>query len=277
MVADLRRIHDDQPARRFWGLSAGDLRSRAARGPLAFAEIEARAEQALSPSVLSALAAADLARATQRSRTVSTRWSRFWPTMSWSSTPLPGHRNLAKRRSCGGHRRPDDRLNALRSAEDVPLSSAAPPALFQLYSRNHLAASLVSRAEAAVDRWGTWHRHVAPAGGSWYQREHSRSCAGTAWPTTSPIPSFRSLLGKIPPTIWPPPWGRGPAVRQSAHLGRPSVAALAHHAAAARQGHLPPGRCPPRQGRRGGRDLLLEPRWPTSRGGCPCSIACPPW
>ena len=36
MVADTRRTHDDQPAGRFRGLSAGDLRGRAARGPAQF-------------------------------------------------------------------------------------------------------------------------------------------------------------------------------------------------------------------------------------------------
>ena len=54
----------------------------------------------------------------------------------------------------------------------------------------------------------------------------------------------------------------GAALRQPAHLGRPAVAALAHHAAADRQGHLPPRRRPPRHRRRGGRHLLLQPRRP---------------
>ena len=84
--------------------------------------------------------------------------------------------------------------------EEVGRELGTAPGLFQLYTPTdrELAESLVRRAEAAgfrglVVTLDTW----IPAGGrATWPPATSRSCAGTAWPTTSPtrssVPGWRS-------------------------------------------------------------------------------------
>ena len=149
--------------------------------------------------------------------------------------------------------------------EAVAQAMGAQPGFFQLYTPKDeaLAQSLVSRAEAAgykaivvtLDTWVT----------GWRPRDLNTAnfpqLRGAVLANYTSDPAFCAMLAK------PPQEDGAAVVRQWAatfgrctDVGRSAVAALADHAAAHPQGHLPSRRCPASDRRWRGRNLLFEPR-----------------
>ena len=239
--------------------------------PMAFAELEARAAQALPPSVLSYVAGGAGSEHTQRANASAFRRWGLIPRMFVGATqrdlsvelfgmtlPSPlfmapigvlglcaqdGHGDLAT--AAAAARTGVPMVASTLSAdplEDVAARFGGTPGFFQLYTPTDrdLAASLVSRAEAAgfkgvvvtLDTWLT----------GWRPRDLAMSnfpqLRGHCLANYTSDPVFRTLLGQDArhrPGGHRRPLGR--AVREPAHLGRPALAALADHAAAAGQGH----------------------------------------
>ena len=201
------------------------------RFPMAFAELEARAEQALSPSVLSYVAGGAGSEHTQRANVSAFRQWGLIPRMFVGATqrdlsvelfgmklPTPvlmapigviglcaqdGHGDLATAEAAARTGVP--MIASTLSAdplEDVAALFGGTPGFFQLYTPTDrdLAASLVSRAEAAgyrgivvtLDTWLTGWRPRDLAASNFPQlRGH---CLANYF--TDPV--FRSLLGKDP-------------------------------------------------------------------------------
>jgi len=199
--------------------------------PMAFAELEARAEQALSPSVLSYVAGGAGGEHTQRANVSAFRHWGLVPRMFVGATqrdlsvelfgmrlPSPvlmapigviglcaqdGHGDLAT--AAAAARAGVPMIASTLSAdplEDVAAQFGGTPGFFQLYTPTDrdLAASLVSRAEAAgyrgivvtLDTWLTGWRPRDLAASNFPQlRGH---CLANYF--TDPV--FRSLLGKDP-------------------------------------------------------------------------------
>ncbi len=201
------------------------------RFPMAFAELEARAEQALSPSVLSYVAGGAGSEHTQRANVSAFRQWGLIPRMFVGAAhrdlsvelfgmrlPTPvlmapigviglcaqdGHGDLA---TAGAAARTGVPMIvstlSVDPLEDVAAQFGGTPGFFQLYTPTDrdLAASLVSRAEAAgyrgivvtLDTWLTGWRPRDLAASNFPQlRGH---CLANYF--TDPV--FRSLLGKDP-------------------------------------------------------------------------------
>ena len=199
--------------------------------PMAFAELEARAEQALSPSVLSYVAGGAGSEHTQRANVSAFRQCGLIPRMFVGATqrdlsvelfgmrlPSPllmapigviglcaqdGHGDLA---TAGAAARTGVPMIAstlsVDPLEDVAAQFGGTPGFFQLYTPTDrdLAASLVSRAEAAgyrgivvtLDTWLTGWRPRDLAASNFPQlRGH---CLANYF--TDPV--FRALLGQDP-------------------------------------------------------------------------------
>ena len=267
--------------------------------PMAFAELEARAAQALPPSVLSYVAGGAGSEHTQRANAAAFHQWGLIPRMFVGAAqrdltvelfgmtlPSPllmapigviglcaqdGHGDLAT--AAAAARTGVPMIASTLSAdpmEDVAAQFGDTPGFFQLYTPTDrdLAAEPGPRAEAAgfagivvtLDTWLTGWRPRDLAASNFPQlRGH---CLANYFTDPVFLDAARPAAGRRPGRAVGPV---GAAVRQPAHLGRPALAALADHPAAAGQGHLPPGRRPPRQRRRGGRDLLLDPRRPPGR------------
>jgi isopentenyl diphosphate isomerase/L-lactate dehydrogenase-like FMN-dependent dehydrogenase len=229
--------------------------------PMAFAELEARAAHALPPSVLSYVAGGAGSEHTQRANAAAFhQWgliprmfvgaSRRNLTVKLFGLTLPspllmapigviglcsqeGHGDLAT--AAAAARTAVPMIASTLSAdpmEEVAAQFGGTPGFFQLYTPTdrELAASLVSRAEAAgfkgivvtLDTWLTGWRPRDLAASNFPQlRGH---CLANYFSD----PVFRARLGK------------DPAEDLAAAVGRPAVAAVADHPAAAGQGHLPP-------------------------------------
>ena len=184
----------------------------------------------------------------------------------------PGRaRRPRHRRGRGAARRADDRLHPLRRPDGGGRRRLGEtPGFFQLYTPTdrELAESLVRRAEAAgfrgivvtLDTWITGWRPRDLATSNFPQlRGH---CLANYFSD----PVFRSRLAQAPPRTHGRAVRTGPAaLRQPADLGRPALAALADHAAADPQGHLPSRRRAPRPRRGRRRHLLLQPRRPAGQ------------
>ena len=259
MVAAHREDYDDHPAGRFRGLPAGDLRGRAARGrcpafPMAFAELEARAAQALSPSVLSYVAGGAGSEHTQRANVSAFRQWGLIPRMFVGAArrdlsvdlfgmrlPSPllmapigviglcaqdGHGDLAT--AAAAARTGVPMIASTLSAdplEDVAAQFGGTPGFFQLYTPTDrdLAASLVSRAEAAG------YRGIVVTLDTWLTGWRPRDLAASNFPqlrghclanycTDPGLP--RPCWGMTRPATWrrlSQSWAA--ALRQPAHLG----------------------------------------------------------
>ena len=201
------------------------------RFPMAFAELEARAEQALSPSVLSYVAGGAGSEHTQRANVSAFRQWGLIPRMFVGAAhrdlsvelfgmrlPTPvlmapigviglcaqdGHGDLATAEAAARTGVPMIVSTlSVDPLEDVAAQFGGTPGFFQLYTPTDrdLAASLVSRAEAAgyrgivvtLDTWLTGWRPRDLAASNFPQlRGH---CLANYF--TDPV--FRSLLGKDP-------------------------------------------------------------------------------
>ena len=201
------------------------------RFPMAFAELEARAEQALSPSVLSYVAGGAGSEHTQRANVSAFRQWGLIPRMFVGAAqrdlsvelfgmrlPTPvlmapigviglcaqdGHGDLATAEAAARTGVPMIASTlCVDPLEDVAAQFGGTPGFFQLYTPTDrdLAASLVSRAEAAgyrgivvtLDTWLTGWRPRDLAASNFPQlRGH---CLANYF--TDPV--FRSLLGKDP-------------------------------------------------------------------------------
>jgi lactate 2-monooxygenase len=201
------------------------------RFPMAFAELEARAEQALSPSVLSYVAGGAGSEHTQRANVSAFRQWGLIPRMFVGATqrdvsvelfgmrlPSPllmapigviglcaqdGHGDLATAAAAARTGIPMIASTlSVDSLEDVAGQFGGTPGFFQLYTPTDrdLAASLVSRAEAAgyrgivvtLDTWLTGWRPRDLAASNFPQlRGH---CLANYF--TDPV--FRALLGQDP-------------------------------------------------------------------------------
>ena len=201
------------------------------RFPMAFAELEARAEQALSPSVLSYVAGGAGSEHTQRANVSAFRQWGLIPRMFVGAAqrdlsvelfgmrlPTPvlmapigviglcaqdGHGDLATAEAAARTGVPMIASTlSVDPLEDVAAQFGGTPGFFQLYTPTDrdLAASLVSRAEAAgyrgivvtLDTWLTGWRPRDLAASNFPQlRGH---CLANYF--TDPV--FRSLLGKDP-------------------------------------------------------------------------------
>ena len=211
--------------------------------PMAFAELEARAAQALPPSVLSYVAGGAGNEHTQRANVSAfDRWGLI-PRMFVGaaqrdlsvelfgmSLPSPlfmapigviglcaqdGHGDLATAAAAARTGVPMVASTlSVDPLEDVAAQLGDTPGFFQLYTPTDrdLAASLVSRAEAAgfkgivvtLDTWLTGWRPRDLATSNFPQlRGH---CLANY--TTDPV--FRALLGQDPGVTWRPPSAVGP-------------------------------------------------------------------
>src|ERR1035441_6400468 len=217
--------------------------------PMADAELEARTARAMTPSVLSYVAGGAGSEHTQRANASAFHQWGLIPRMFVGAAqrdltvdlfdltlPSPllmapigviglcaqdGHGDLATAEAAARTGVP--MIASTLSAdplEDVAARFGGIPGFFQLYTPTDrdLAASLVSRAEAAgfcgivvtLDTWLTgWGARGAGGRGTW-RPATSRSCAGTAWPTTSPTRCSPGCSGATRPMTRPRPWGCGP-------------------------------------------------------------------
>ncbi len=201
------------------------------RFPMAFAELEARAEQALSPSVLSYVAGGAGSEHTQRANVSAFRQWGLIPRMFVGAAqrdlsvelfgmrlPTPvlmapigviglcaqdGHGDLATAEAAARTGVPMIASTlCVDPLEDVAAQFGGTPGFFQLYTPTDrdLAASLVSRAEAAG------YRGIVVTLDTWLTGWRPRDLAASNFPqlrghclanyVTDPV--FRSLLGKDP-------------------------------------------------------------------------------
>ena len=201
------------------------------RFPMAFAELEARAEQALSPSVLSYMAGGAGSEHTQRANVSAFRQWGLIPRMFVGAAqrdlsvelfgmrlPTPvlmapigviglcaqdGHGDLATAEAAARTGVPMIVSTlCVDPLEDVAAQFGGTPGFFQLYTPTDrdLAASLVSRAEAAG------YRGIVVTLDTWLTGWRPRDLAASNFPqlrghclanyVTDPV--FRSLLGKDP-------------------------------------------------------------------------------
>ena len=201
------------------------------RFPMAFAELEARAEQALSPSVLSYVAGGAGSEHTQRANVSAFRQWGLIPRMFVGAAqrdlsvelfgmrlPTPvlmapigviglcaqdGHGDLATAEAAARTGVPMIVSTlCVDPLEDVAAQFGGTPGFFQLYTPTDrdLAASLVSRAEAAG------YRGIVVTLDTWLTGWRPRDLAASNFPqlrghclanyVTDPV--FRSLLGKDP-------------------------------------------------------------------------------
>ena len=201
------------------------------RFPMAFAELEARAEQALSPSVLSYVAGGAGSEHTQRANVSAFRQWGLIPRMCVGAAqrdlsvelfgmrlPTPvlmapigviglcaqdGHGDLATAEAAARTGVPMIVSTlCVDPLEDVAAQFGGTPGFFQLYTPTDrdLAASLVSRAEAAG------YRGIVVTLDTWLTGWRPRDLAASNFPqlrghclanyVTDPV--FRSLLGKDP-------------------------------------------------------------------------------
>ena len=201
------------------------------RFPMAFAELEARAEQALSPSVLSYVAGGAGSEHTQRANVSAFRQWGLIPRMFVGAAqrdlsvelfgmrlPTPvlmapigviglcaqdGHGDLATAEAAARTGVPMIVSTlCVDPLEDVAAQFGGTPGFFQLYTPTdrNLAASLVSRAEAAG------YRGIVVTLDTWLTGWRPRDLAASNFPqlrghclanyVTDPV--FRSLLGKDP-------------------------------------------------------------------------------
>ncbi len=199
--------------------------------PMAFAELEARAEQALPPSVLSYVAGGAGGEHTQRANVSAFRQWGLIPRMFVGATqrdlsvelfgmrlPTPilmapigviglcaqdGHGDLATAEAAARTGVPMIASTlSVDPLEDVAAQFGGTPGFFQLYTPTDrdLAASLVSRAEAAG------YRGIVVTLDTWLTGWRPRDLAASNFPqlrghclanyVTDPV--FRSLLGKDP-------------------------------------------------------------------------------
>ncbi len=199
--------------------------------PMAFAELEARAEQALPPSVLSYVAGGAGSEHTQRANVSAFRQWGLIPRMFVGATqrdlsvelfgmrlPTPilmapigviglcaqdGHGDLATAEAAARTGVPMIASTlSVDPLEDVAAQFGGTPGFFQLYTPTDrdLAASLVSRAEAAG------YRGIVVTLDTWLTGWRPRDLAASNFPqlrghclanyVTDPV--FRSLLGKDP-------------------------------------------------------------------------------
>ena len=267
--------------------------------PMSFAELEARAAQALSPSIWSYVAggAGDertqranvtafeqwgliprmLVGATERDLSVEL-WGRRWPAPVFMAPigviglcTIDRHGDLAAARAAAATGVPMCVSTlTMDPLEDVAAQFGDTPGLFQLYTPvdREMAESFVHRAEAAgyagiVVTLDTW----VPG---WRPRDLS----------TVELPSAaRNVPVQLHQRPGVPRQGRrryrrrpaqcraalGQQFRKLVDLERLTVAAVADVTAVDPQGHLPSRRCPPRDRRRRRRHLLLQPRWAPSQ------------
>ena len=203
------------------------------RFPMAFAELEARAEQALSPSVLSYVAGGAGSEHTQRANVSAFRRWGLVPRMFVGAArrdlsvelfgmmlPSPllmapigvigicaqdGHGDLAAAAAAAAARTGVPMIASTLSAdplEDVAMQFDGTPGFFQLYTPTDrdLAASLVSRAEAAG------YRDIVVTLDTWLTGWRPRDLAASNFPqlrghclanyVTDPV--FRARLGQDP-------------------------------------------------------------------------------
>ena len=280
--------------------------------PMAFAELEARAEQALPPSVLSYVAGGAGSEHTQRANVSAFRQWGLIPRMFVGAArrdlsvelfgmtlPSPllmapigviglcaqdGHGDLAT--AAAAARTGVPMIASTLSAdplEDVAARFGGTPGFFQLYTPTDrdLAASLVSRAEAAgfrgivvtLDTWVTGWRPRDLAASNFPQlRGH---CLANYF--TDPV--FRALLGQDPASDLAATVGgcaRGSSATRSPGTTFPGCARSPRCRCSSRASATPTMPAAPRtEGWTGSTAPTTAAARPTA--GCPRSTACPPW
>ena len=270
--------------------------------PMAFAELEARAERALPPSVLSYVAGGAGSEHTQRANVSAFAQWGLIPRMLVGAArrdlsvelfgmrlPSPllmapigviglcaqdGHGDLAT--ADAAERTGVPMIASTLSAdpmEDVAARFGDTPGFFQLYTPTDrdLAASLVSRAEAAgfrgivvtLDTWVTGWRPRDLAASNFPQLR------GFCLANYTSDPVFQSLLGRTPPAaavgLFVSSATRSPGRRPGSPL---TTLPLWSRASAPRRRRVRDG---------GGTGLLSTQAAVRPTAGCPPSTACPPW
>lgn len=212
--------------------------------PMTFAELEARAAEAMAPSLVSYVAGGAGDEATQRANVDAfARWGlyprmfvgarerdlsvelfgRTWPAPLFMAPvgviglcAQDGHGDLATARAAAATGVPMVASTlTVDPLEDVAAELGGTPGFFQLYTPTDrdLAESLIHRAESAgyaaivvtLDTWVTGWRPRDLATGNF------PSCVATAWPTTSPTRSSAGCSARTRGTTRRGPYCSGPS------------------------------------------------------------------